>query len=70
MSFFAEFTIWITKMTNAPAVSNNAPLMRGLHNAQTKRGLAIAIGLTAVITTAFKLFVNNPKKEAYAEFYK
>ncbi|XP_061399371.1 cytochrome c oxidase subunit 6C-1 [Musca vetustissima] len=57
-------------MTNAPAVSNNAPLMRGLHNAQTKRGLAIAIGLTTVITTAFKIFVNNPKKEAYAEFYK
>lgn len=57
-------------MTNAPAVSSSAPVMRGLHNIQTKRGLAIAIGLTAVVTTAFKFIVNDPKKAAYGEFYK
>ncbi|XP_013107434.1 cytochrome c oxidase subunit 6C-1 [Stomoxys calcitrans] len=57
-------------MTNAPAVSGSAPVMRGLHNMQTKRGLMIAIGLTTVITTAFKFLVNDPKKAAYAEFYK
>lgn len=58
-------------MTNTPApASGSAPVMRGLHNLQTKRQLAIAIGLTAVITVAFKVIVNDPKKKAYAEFYK
>lgn len=55
--------------TPAPA-SGSAPVMRGLHNLQTKRQLAIAIGLTACVTVAFKLLNNNPRKEAYAEFYK
>lgn len=57
-------------MTNAPAVASSGPVMRGLHNLQTKRHLGIAIGLTTVITIAFKLLVNDPKKAAYAEFYK
>ncbi|KAI8125514.1 hypothetical protein FF38_00659 [Lucilia cuprina] len=58
-------------MANTPApAAGSAPVMRGLHNLQTKRQLAIAIGLTACITVAFKILVNNPKKEAYAEFYK
>lgn len=55
--------------TPAPA-SGSAPVMRGLHNLQTKRQLGIAIGLTTLVTVAFKLLVNDPKKTAYAEFYK
>lgn len=57
-------------MANTPAVSSSAPVMRGLFNMQTKRHLAIAIGLTTVVTVAFKMIVNDPKKVAYAEFYK
>lgn len=58
-------------MTNTPApASGSAPVMRGLHNLQTKRQLAIAIGLTTVITVAYKMAINDPKKAAYAEFYK
>lgn len=58
-------------MANTPApAAGSAPVMRGLHNLQTKRQLAIAIGLTACVTIAFKLLNNNPRKEAYAEFYK
>ncbi|TMW54835.1 hypothetical protein DOY81_000068 [Sarcophaga bullata] len=58
-------------MAQTPApTSGSAPVMRGLHNLQTKRQLAIAIGLTACVTVAFKILNNNPRKEAYAEFYK
>lgn len=57
-------------MANTPATSSSAgPVLRGLHNATIKRNLAVALGLTAVITVAFKILVNDPKKAAYAEFY-
>lgn len=57
-------------MANPPATSSSAgPVLRGLHNATIKRNLAVSLGLTAIITVAFKLFVNDPKKTAYAEFY-
>ncbi|KAH8377956.1 hypothetical protein KR093_008104 [Drosophila rubida] len=57
-------------MANTPATSSSAgPVLRGLHNATIKRNLAVALGLTAVITVAFKILVNDPKKSAYAEFY-
>lgn len=58
-------------MTNTPAVSGgSAPLMRGLHNAQTKRHLAVALGLTFIGTVLFKYAYCEPRKQAYAEFYK
>lgn len=58
-------------MTKAPtSATGSAPLMRGLHNLQTKRQLATALILTATVTIAFKILHNNPRKEAYAEFYK
>lgn len=57
-------------MANTPATSSSAgPVLRGLHNASIKRNLAISLGLTAIITVAFKVFVNDPKKAAYADFY-
>lgn len=55
--------------TSAPA-TGSAPVMRGLHNLQTKRQLAVAIALTTGIAVAFKMLNNDPKKVAYAEFYK
>lgn len=57
-------------MANPPAVSSAAPMMRGLHNAQTKRHLFVALGLTFVCTTMFKYLYCEPRKQAYAEFYK
>ncbi|KAI8042955.1 cytochrome c oxidase subunit 6C-1 [Drosophila gunungcola] len=57
-------------MTNAPATSSVAgPVLRGLHNATIKKNLAISLGLTAIITVAYKLMINDPKKAAYADFY-
>ncbi|KAH8241514.1 cytochrome c oxidase subunit 6C-1 [Drosophila bipectinata] len=57
-------------MANTPATSSSAgPVLRGLHNATIKRNLAAALGLSAIVTIAFKLLVNDPKKAAYAEFY-
>ncbi|KAH8412877.1 hypothetical protein KR009_006443 [Drosophila setifemur] len=57
-------------MANTPATSSSAgPVLRGLHNATIKRNLAVALGLTAIVTVAFKVLVNDPKKAAYAEFY-
>ncbi|XP_016968918.1 cytochrome c oxidase subunit 6C-1 [Drosophila rhopaloa] len=57
-------------MANTPATSSVAgPVLRGLHNATIKKNLAISLGLTAIITVAYKLLVNDPKKAAYADFY-
>lgn len=56
-------------MANTPATSSAGPVLRGLHNATIKRNLAVALGLTAVITVAYKVLINDPKKTAYAEFY-
>ncbi|EDW29174.1 GL19570 [Drosophila persimilis] len=59
-------------MTNAPATSAASaagPVLRGLHNATIKRNLAVSLGLTAIITVAYKVLINDPKKAAYAEFY-
>ncbi|EDV98834.1 cytochrome c oxidase subunit 6C-1 [Drosophila grimshawi] len=58
-------------MANTPATSSAAgPVLRGLHNATIKRNLAVALGLTAIVTVAFQIMVNDPKKTAYVEFYK
>ncbi|XP_017152406.1 cytochrome c oxidase subunit 6C-1 [Drosophila miranda] len=59
-------------MTNAPATSAASaagPVLRGLHNATIKRNLAVSLGLTAIVTVAYKMLINDPKKAAYAEFY-
>jgi len=56
-------------MANTPATSNVGPVLRGLHNATIKKNLAISLGLTALITVAYKILVNDPKKAAYADFY-
>lgn len=57
-------------MANTPAVSSGSPMLRGLHNAQTKRHLVVAFGLTIVSTLLFKYTYCEPRKRAYAEFYK
>lgn len=56
--------------TEVTSSVKTAPVMRRLHYLQTKRTLAVAVGITAVVTVAFRLLYNNPRKAAYAEFYK
>ncbi|XP_037927542.1 cytochrome c oxidase subunit 6C [Teleopsis dalmanni] len=59
-------------MSSTPAATGSIPkpVLRGLHNATIKKNLIVAIALTTVATVAFKVLVNDPKKKAYAEFYK
>lgn len=46
------------------------PVLRGLHNATIKRNLAVAIALSVVAGIVVKVFINDPRKKAYADFYK
>ncbi|XP_055854260.1 cytochrome c oxidase subunit 6C-like [Episyrphus balteatus] len=59
-------------MSDAPATTGSIPkpVLRGLHNATIKRNLGAAIGLVFTVSMIFKLTVKDPRKEAYAEFYK
>uniref|UniRef100_A0A0K8TPJ2 Putative cytochrome c oxidase subunit vic n=1 Tax=Tabanus bromius TaxID=304241 RepID=A0A0K8TPJ2_TABBR len=60
-------------MSQTPAVEAARavkPQLRGLHHATIKRNLFVAFGLVTFVTTTFKFLVNEPKKKAYAEFYK
>uniref|UniRef100_T1GH71 Uncharacterized protein n=1 Tax=Megaselia scalaris TaxID=36166 RepID=T1GH71_MEGSC len=58
-------------MTSTPATASaQKPVLKGLNNAFIKKHLFIAIGLTAVATVAYKFLVNDPRKQAYADFYK
>lgn len=54
----------------AGAGSIPKPVLRGLHNATIRRNLIVAGVLVTVITTAVKVFVFDPKKQDYADFYK
>lgn len=45
-------------------------VLKGLHYATVKRNLFAAIGSCIVVTIAYKILVNDPKKRDYAEFYK
>ncbi|KAM8915571.1 cytochrome c oxidase subunit 6C [Spinachia spinachia] len=46
------------------------PLMRGLLGKRLRFHLPIAFGLSLVAAIAFKYGVTEPRKRAYAEFYK
>lgn len=46
------------------------PVLRGLHNASIKRNLAVSGVLCVISVIAFKVFYVDPKKQAYADFYK
>ncbi|XP_044736406.1 cytochrome c oxidase subunit 6C-1-like [Chrysoperla carnea] len=46
------------------------PNLRGLLNKQIGVNLGITLGLVVVICTAVKLIVHDPKKRAYAEYYR
>ncbi|XP_055372198.1 cytochrome c oxidase subunit 6C [Condylostylus longicornis] len=50
--------------------SSMKPVLRGLHNATIKRNLIVSLTLVTIVSTAYKFLVNDPKKTAYAEFYK
>lgn len=55
---------------SAVAGSIPKPVMRGLHQAQTKKHLVIAGVLTLVSVLAVKFIRNEPRKNDYAEFYR
>lgn len=45
-------------------------LLKGLHNATVKKNLVISIGLCIAASILFKVTVSDPRKKAYADFYK
>ncbi|XP_055903056.1 cytochrome c oxidase subunit 6C-like [Eupeodes corollae] len=59
-------------MSDAPVSAGSIPkpMLRGLHNATIKRNLGIAVGLVFTVSMLFKVAVKDPRKDAYAEFYK
>ncbi|XP_044263864.1 cytochrome c oxidase subunit 6C-1-like [Tribolium madens] len=46
------------------------PQLRGLLHNQIKRNLIVAIGMCITAAVAQKIFVNDHRKQVYAEFYK
>ncbi|XP_058446603.1 cytochrome c oxidase subunit 6C-like [Malaya genurostris] len=46
------------------------PVLRGLHNASIKRNLIVAGVICTVSVIITKVLYVDPKKEAYANFYK
>lgn len=46
------------------------PVLRGLHNASIKRNLIVSGVLCTISVIAVKLLYVDPKKQAYADFYK
>ncbi|XP_037108551.1 cytochrome c oxidase subunit 6C-1 [Syngnathus acus] len=46
------------------------PVMRGLLGKRLRFHLPIAFGLSILAAAAFKYTVTEPRKQAYAEFYK
>lgn len=45
-------------------------LLKGLHNATVKRNLVASIVLCIAASVVFKFTVADPRKQAYADFYK
>lgn len=59
----------------ADAVSNPTnslprPVLKGRHATFMKKHMAIAIGTSFIAVYLTKIFVNDKRKEAYAEYYK
>ncbi|XP_062551198.1 cytochrome c oxidase subunit 6C-1-like [Armigeres subalbatus] len=46
------------------------PVLRGLHNTSIKRNLVVATVLSIVSGVAFNYLYVEPKRQAYADFYK
>ena len=46
------------------------PQMRGLLTAQIKKHLIVASVLSVSTMMAYKIFVADPRKQTYAEFYR
>ncbi|EAT38887.1 AAEL009257-PA [Aedes aegypti] len=46
------------------------PVLRGLHNASIKRNLVVSGVLCVISVAAFNFLYVEPKKQAYADFYK
>lgn len=46
------------------------PVLKGRHNAWMKRHLVLSIGMSLASVYLAKVFINDKRKAAYAEFYK
>lgn len=46
------------------------PQLRGLLASNFQKHLAITVVLGFGVATAYKIFIANPKKQKYADFYK
>lgn len=60
-------------MADAVSSSTNSlprPLLKGRHANFMKKHLAIGIGMSLVSVYLTKVFVNDKRKAAYAEYYK
>lgn len=60
-------------MSDSVASSSNnlpRPQLKGRHAAFMKRHLAIGIGMSLVSVVLTKIFLNDKRKLAYAEYYK
>ncbi|XP_070815313.1 cytochrome c oxidase subunit 6C [Chaetodon trifascialis] len=51
-------------------MSLQKPLMRGLLGKRLRFHLPIAFGLSIIAALGFKFIVTEPRKQAYADFYK
>lgn len=65
---------WIyLQMSDAVASAKGSlprPVLKGRHLAWMKKHLAIGIGMSFVSVVLTKIFVNDVRKAAYAEYYK
>lgn len=56
--------------SSTPGSSLPRPLLKGRHANFMKKHLAIGIGMSLVSVYLTKVFVNDKRKAAYAEYYK
>lgn len=54
----------------AGEATSGRPQLKGAHLAAMKKNLYVAIGLSILSGIAYKLAIADPRKRAYAEFYK
>lgn len=52
------------------AGSGSRPVLKGRHTQFMKKHLAIALGWSFALVIITKITVNDPRKKAYAEYYK
>ncbi|KAK3874013.1 hypothetical protein Pcinc_021031 [Petrolisthes cinctipes] len=62
--------LWVVARTKTSIMSLAKPVMRGMLTAQIKKNLIVATGLSIVTVAAWKYFIQYPRMQKYADFYK